>query len=78
MKNTTTLLIAALFAWTGCTSPYPEGMEETLKMAGKNLIADVDMPKNFKIAGYIKPYYYSQAIIDEEKEEMTVFKFKLQ
>jgi len=45
---------------------------------GNTLIADVDVPKNFKIAGYINPYYYSQAIIDEEKEEMTVFKFKLQ
>ena len=42
------------------------------------LIADVDVPKNFRIAGYIKPYYYSQAIINEDKEEMTVFKFKLQ
>jgi len=36
MKNTTTLLVAALFAWAGCSSPHPEGVEETLKMAGEN------------------------------------------
>jgi len=36
MKNTTTLLVAALFVWAGCSSPHPKGVEETLKMAGEN------------------------------------------
>ncbi|MBC5620959.1 hypothetical protein AALK14_13115 [Butyricimonas hominis] len=41
------------------------------------LIGDVPVPKTLKIAGYIKPYYYSQAIIDEEKEQMIIYRFKL-
>lgn len=41
------------------------------------LIGDLAVPKNFKIAGYIKPYYYSQAIIDEEGERMVFYRFKL-
>jgi hypothetical protein len=41
------------------------------------LLADIPVPKNFKIAGYVAPYYYSQAIADEEKEELIVYRFKL-
>jgi hypothetical protein len=43
----------------------------------KILLADLTVPKNFKIAGYIAPYYYSQAIADEEKEIMHVYRFRL-
>jgi hypothetical protein len=44
---------------------------------GTTLIADVNVPKNFRVAGYAEPYYYSHAITDEEKEIMTVYRFKL-
>lgn len=42
------------------------------------LIADVSVPKNFKIAGYVAPYYYSQAVADDEKEQLIFYRFKLQ
>lgn len=44
---------------------------------GKTLIADLDVPKNLSVAGYIAPYFYSNAIIDEEKETIKVYKFQL-
>ena len=41
------------------------------------LIADVEVPKHFKVAGYIPPYYISQIICDEEAETMKFYKFRL-
>ena len=41
------------------------------------LIADVNVPKNFRVEGYVAPYFYSHAFIDEEKESIHVLKFKL-
>lgn len=34
-------------------------------------------PKTLKIIGYIKPYYYTQAIIEEEEERIIIYRFKL-
>lgn len=45
--------------------------------SGMTLIADVEVPKEFKVVGYVEPYYYSQAIADEEEERMIVYRFKL-
>jgi len=44
---------------------------------GDILIADVEVPKQFKVAGYIPPYYISQIICDEEAETMKFYKFRL-
>ena len=44
---------------------YREGM----------LIGDVDVPKGFKMLGYIAPYYYATCGIDEENERIELFKF---
>jgi hypothetical protein len=41
------------------------------------LIADLDVPKNFRIAGYQDPYYYSYAIANEDKEQLEVYRFRL-
>lgn len=41
------------------------------------LIGDVDVPIGFKVADYIKPYFYSAPFIDEDKEEIKIYKFKL-
>ncbi|MFP4022934.1 MAG: hypothetical protein ACLFVR_00295 [Thiohalospira sp.] len=41
------------------------------------LIADVNVPKGMYIEGYIEPWYYSNAIIDEMNETMEVYRFKL-
>jgi hypothetical protein len=45
--------------------------------SGTTLIADIEVPKGLRIAGYAEPYYYSHVIVDEEKETMTVYRFKL-
>lgn len=39
------------------------------------LIGDVDVPKGFKILGYIAPYYYATCGIDEENERIELLKF---
>lgn len=53
---------------------------------GTTLIADVDVPKiegkrtqpvSFMIEGYIAPYYYSNAFLDFEKEELKIYRIKL-
>lgn len=41
------------------------------------LKADVNVPKNFRVMGYIKPYYYSYVIADENKEILFLYRFKL-
>lgn len=43
------------------------------------LIADLDVPKNMRVMGYIAPYYYSHVISDDEyeNEKMTIYRFKL-
>jgi hypothetical protein len=40
------------------------------------LIADLDVPKGFKVTGFIFPYYYSNEYIDEEAEKMIIYKFR--
>jgi len=42
------------------------------------LIADVEVPKNFKVTGYIAPYYVTKIICDEEKETMKFYRFILE
>lgn len=44
---------------------------------GTTMIADITVPKWFKVAGYIAPYYYSAFIGDEENETMKIYRFKL-
>lgn len=41
------------------------------------LIADVNVPKSFKVIGYISPYFYSEGVIDEEKEKISIYRFKI-
>lgn len=45
---------------------------------GTTLLADVDVPKTFKVAGYSDPWFYSDPFIDNEKELITVFRFQMQ
>ena len=44
---------------------------------GNSLIADIEVPKNLIVKGYIPPYYYSDIIIDEDAEDISFYKFKL-
>jgi hypothetical protein len=42
------------------------------------LIADVDVPKGFKVEGYIAPYFYSAAFSEEKENNNTyIYRFKL-
>lgn len=43
----------------------------------EELIGDVLIPEQFKIIGYIAPYYYTNIICDEDAERMTIYRFKL-
>lgn len=44
------------------------------------LIADVIVPKKFRVMGYIAPYYYSYIIplLDEEDDSLIMYRFKLE
>lgn len=41
------------------------------------LIADVDVPKGFKIAGYAEPYFYSEPMYDNDSDRFTIHSFEL-
>ncbi|MCH8569543.1 MAG: hypothetical protein LAT67_14820 [Balneolales bacterium] len=42
------------------------------------LVADIDMPELVKISGYISPWFYTSAVINEMEETKTVYRFKLE
>ncbi len=44
---------------------------------GETLVGDVAIPEQFKVTGYIAPYYYSNIVCDEDEERLTIYKFKL-
>lgn len=43
------------------------------------LVGDVEVPKKFRVMGYIAPYYYSYIIplLDENDDSLIMYKFKL-
>lgn len=47
-----------------------------LQIYKKNtMIADIEVPKGLRVIGFINPYVYAGSTIDEENEEMKVYKF---
>jgi hypothetical protein len=42
-----------------------------------NLIADVDVPKDFELVGYIAPYFYAQGSPDQINQKLILYRFKL-
>lgn len=57
----------------GGSTPY-----DGLQIYHKNvLIGDLEVPEGFTVTGYIPPYYYSNAFIDDINKDMSVFRFKL-
>ena len=44
---------------------------------GTTLIADVDVPPDFAVLGYVAPYYYSQFVGNERAETLTIHRFRL-
>ncbi|OPZ57825.1 MAG: hypothetical protein BWY89_00394 [Bacteroidetes bacterium ADurb.BinA012] len=43
----------------------------------KTLIADLDVPKGFKVIGYLPPFFYSDLFYDEDLDELSVLRFRL-
>lgn len=43
----------------------------------KVLVMDIDVPENLEIKEYIHPYFYSNALINEETEQIEVIRLKL-
>jgi hypothetical protein len=43
----------------------------------KVLVADVDVPKGFKVEGYIAPYFYSTIFSNSEKQTIKTYRFTL-
>lgn len=41
------------------------------------LIADVDVPADFKVAGYVDGYFVTEIIADEDNGTLTLYRFKL-
>ena len=42
------------------------------------MIADVCVPRHFKVIGYIAPFFFTQIICDEQNESMKFYKFRLE
>lgn len=42
------------------------------------LLADVDVPKGFKVNDYIPPFVYSSIVVDEFAEEMKIYRFAIE
>jgi hypothetical protein len=55
-------------------SPISDGLQI---YKNDTLISDVDVPRGFNVVGYISPFFYSNAFINEEKGTVTIYKFQL-
>lgn len=42
------------------------------------LLGDVEVPKGLKIVGYIAPFYYASTIINDEEEDIKMYKFTIE
>ena len=45
-------------------------------LENETLIADLSVPKGFKVKGYIKPYVYGE-VISELSEQLKLYKFEV-
>jgi len=43
----------------------------------EKLIADLEVPKDFSVSAYVKPYYYSNIYIDEKRDRVKIYRFKI-
>lgn len=41
------------------------------------LIADLDVPKGFKVESYCRPYFYSNSFINEDKSTIKLYRFQI-
>ena len=45
---------------------------------GDDLVADVEVPKGFRVIGYVAPYFVTQIICDDDGETMKFYRFTLE
>lgn len=45
---------------------------------GTTLIGDVEVPQNFRVIGYVKPYFITKIICEESAEILKFYRFKLE
>lgn len=56
-------------------APTPDGLQV---YQNKCLLADVEVPRDFEIIGYIAPWYYASVTPDYDNEKFIIYRFKLQ
>ena len=55
-------------------SPLPDGLQV---YKDYQYVGDYDVPRDFKVVGYIAPYFYAYGGVDYDTEELIVYRFKL-
>lgn len=56
-----------------------KGMKDGLQVYfGNCLIADMEVPRDFEVIGYIAPWFYARGACNYDDEEIVMYKFKLE
>lgn len=56
-----------------------KGMRDGLQVYSENcLIADIEVPRDFEVVGYIAPWFYARGICNYDDEEIVIYKFELE
>lgn len=56
-----------------------KGMRDGLQVYSENcLIADIEVPRDFEVIGYITPWFYARGICNYDDEEIVIYKFELE
>ena len=56
-----------------------KGMKDGLQVYSENcLIADIEVPRDFEVIGYIAPWFYARGFCNYDNEEIVIYKFKLE
>ena len=54
-------------------------MKDGLQVYSENcLIADIEVPRDFEVIGYIAPWFYARGFCNYDNEEIVIYKFKLE
>jgi len=60
---------------------YTKGNEEKYDglqiYRDEKLLADVDVPEGFMVSGFSDPYVYSSVFVNQDMEELHIFRFNI-
>ena len=73
----TDLTCAGGYVFRSYTTGNPKNQTRLQIYKGMTEIADIEVPAGFKVLGYKAPYFYSDLILDEDKETAVLYRFKL-